>query len=288
MKKTRQLRNLWYSLTSNQRFLIRRLYYLPVDFFDKITYKTHKYVPPRGKIYTGSAIGAREYLKQGVCQLELLKTEINIKPSDKILDIGSGVGRTAIALSDYLNEDGSYDGFDVVKEGVDWCNKGLGIDFSNFNFKYVPLFNDLYNTSELAAAEFVFPYDDNNFDKIFSISLYTHMQLNEIQHYLLEMERVLKSEGLCFSTFFLYDSDNEEYISKREHFNFPYKRENYRLMDENVKSGNIAIHKSELKNMLKKANLQCVNIIDGYWKDEIRDKMKREYQDIVVFKKQIK
>ena len=36
----------------------------------------------------------------------MLKNEINIKPEETILDIGSGIGRTAIALSDFMNNKG--------------------------------------------------------------------------------------------------------------------------------------------------------------------------------------
>lgn len=285
MKKTNRLRNIWYGLSVKQRFFLRRLYYFPIDFFDEVLSRRHKYVPPRGMIYTGSSIGSKEYIKQGLFQLNLLKEEIGLLPNDKILDIGSGIGRTAIALTSYLNADGSYDGFDVVEKGVNWCNKGIGKDFSNFKFKYVPLFNDLYNTSKLKATEFEFPYANNSFDKVFSISLFTHMQLDEIQHYFSEIARVVKPEGLCFSTFFLYDSHDEDDIAKREHFSFPYKREGYRLMNDNVKSGNIAIHKDVLRGMLKKANLECLSITDGFWKSKIFDGTKKEFQDIVIFKR---
>ncbi|WP_299551800.1 class I SAM-dependent methyltransferase [Seonamhaeicola sp.] len=286
MKKTQLLRNLWYGLTSNQRFLIRRLYYLPQDVFDKLAGRTHKYVPPRGLIYTGSAISAKRYLRQGELQLQLLKEEIDLKPSDKILDIGSGVGRTAIALTSYLDKTGSYDGFDVVKKGVDWCNSGIGNDFSNFNFKYVPLFNDLYNTSKNSSLDFEFPYEEKTFTKIFTFSVFTHMPLDEIQHYFSQMRSVLTDDGLCFSTFFLYDSNDEDYVATRKDFNFPIKGEDgFRLMSENVKSGNIAIHKAKLDEMLKRSNLKKVKVIDGFWKDDVRDASKKEYQDIVVFKK---
>lgn len=285
MRKTRKLRDLWYGLSTRQRFLVRRLYYFPVDLYDKLRGATNKYVPPRGSIYTGSPAGAEDYLKQGNSQLELLKDEIDLSPADSILDIGSGVGRTAIAISNFLNENGSYDGFDVVKEGVDWCNAGLGKDFSNFNFKYVPVFNDLYNKSKLKATDFKFPYEKNSFKKVFSFSLFTHMQIEEIQHYFSEIERVLKSDGLCFSTFFLYNSINEEYISSRKDFNFPYKKDDFRLMHNDVKSGNIAINEEKLKDMLKAANLEFVKIVDGFWKDDRDDKTKKEFQDIVVFKK---
>lgn len=286
MKKTKILRKIWYGLNSNQRFIIRRLYYFPADLFDKITCKTHKYVPPRGYIYTGSPASAKNYIQQGNLQLVLLKEEIKLSPNDRILDIGCGVGRTAIALTTYLNKSGSYDGFDVVKKGIDWCNSGIGNDFTNFNFKYVPLFNDLYNTSKNNALDFVFPYKDGSFTKIFTFSVFTHMILEEIQHYFIEIERVITDDGLCFSTFFLYDSDDENYIATRPHFNFPLKGDDgFRLMNEKVKSGNISIHKTKLDEMLKKANLKSIKILDGFWKDEVRDKSKREYQDIVIFKK---
>ncbi|WP_299113619.1 class I SAM-dependent methyltransferase [uncultured Winogradskyella sp.] len=285
MGKPQFLRDFWYGLSSRQRFWIRRVYYFPVDFIDKLSGKTNKYVPSRGQIYTGSPANANQYIKQGVLHLEHLKRHIDLQPNDSVLDIGSGVGRSAIALSTYLNSKGSYDGFDVVKQGVDWCNKGLGKDFLNFNFKYVPIFNDLYNTSELKATEFEFPYKEASFSKVFSVSLFTHMQIDEIQHYFHEIYRVLKSDGQCFSTFFFYDETDEVQISTQKDFNFPYKKEDYRLMNETVKSGNIAIHKTKIIQMLEQANLELVEIIDGFWKGQNADNSKTEYQDIMVFKK---
>jgi len=283
MKKTRVLRNFWYSLTANQRFLIRRVYYFPIDLWDKLTGKTNKYVPSRGLIYTGSPASAEKYIEQGLMQLNTLKKEINLQPNDSVLDIGSGVGRTAIALTTCIDKTGSYDGFDVVKEGVDWCNARLGKDYPNFKFKYVSIYNDLYNKSLVKTAEFKFPYDDNCFSKVISFSLFTHMQISEIQHYFFEIQRVLKPDGLCLSTFFLYNDEEEDYVSSNADFAFPYKKDNYRLMNQNVKSGNIAIHKDKIKSMLKNANLECVKISDGFWKND--DNTTKEYQDIVIFKK---
>ncbi|WP_323789425.1 class I SAM-dependent methyltransferase [Psychroserpens sp.] len=278
------LRKFWYSLSPKHRFFIRRLYYFPIDLLDKIQGKRHKYVPPRGSIYTGSPANAEAYIDQGQRQLMLLKNHIDLKPNDEILDIGSGIGRTAIALTEYLESDGVYKGFDVVKLGVDWCNSKIGKDFSNFEFKYVPLFNDLYNTSNLRAEEFVFPYEKDAFTKIFSFSVFTHMQIGEIQNYFKEICRVLKTDGLAFSTFFLYDDSNENHISTENKFKFPIKKNGYRLMNEDVKSGNIAIHKNTLKTMLNKENLDLVEIIDGFWKDKSNYSKNASYQDIVVFK----
>jgi ubiquinone/menaquinone biosynthesis C-methylase UbiE len=285
MKRKSSLRNIWYSLSSNQRFFIRRLYYLPKDTMDGITGKRHKYVPPRGYIYTGSPASAEDYLKQGKHQLNMLKEYANLQPNHNVLDIGSGIGRTAIALTDYLNKDGSYEGFDVVERGVDWCNSRISKENSNFNFKYIPLFNDLYNTAKLKATEFVFPYADNSIDVAFSFSVFTHMQIEEIQHYFNQIKRVLKPGGVCFSTFFLYEDASEAFISAKEDFSFPVERDGFRLMSDSVKSGNIAIHKNKLFQMLSKEHFEEVKIIDGFWKDKVRDTTKAEYQDMVVFRK---
>ncbi|MBQ0768594.1 MAG: methyltransferase domain-containing protein [Bizionia sp.] len=283
--KKQYFRNLWYLLSSNQRFILRRLYYYPIDVYDKFKGNRHRFVPPRGSIYTGSPANSDSYIKQGAHQLELLKSEINLMPSDSVLDIGCGIGRTAIALSEYLNTNAKYEGFDVVKKGVDWCNSKINKEYPNFNFTYIPLFNDLYNNSNLKAENFKFPYKQESFDKIFSFSVFTHMQIDEIQNYFKQIHQVLKSDGIACSTFFLYDDANEAYISKREGFNFPIQENGFKLMNSKVKSGNIAIHKDKLNAMLINENLMLVKIIDGFWKDKIRDSEKKEYQDIVVFKK---
>lgn len=275
-------RNLWYTLSAKQRHIIRYLYFLPLDVVDKIKGNRHKFVPPRGYIYTGSPANAKKYMEQSFHQLSLLQTEINLKPNDTVLDIGSGIGRTAISLCGYLNSNGKYEGFDVVKKGVDWCNAKIGKEYSNFNFTFIPLFNDLYNNSHLKAESFVFPYEQEYFDKVFSFSVFTHMQIDEIQNYFKEINRVLKNNGMAFSTFFLYDNEDEDLISKKEGFSFPIDKNGFRLMNNNTKSGNIAIHKDKLYDMIDKENLVIVKIIDGFWKG---NKESLEYQDIVIFKK---
>jgi SAM-dependent methyltransferase len=281
--KNNFLRSLWYSLSTNRRFLIRKLYYFPIDIFDKISGNYHKYVPPRGYIYTGSPANYKDYLKQGEQQLELLKSEIDLRPNDSVLDIGCGIGRTAIALTSYLDESANYEGFDVVKLGIKWCNSKIKKDFQNFNFKYIPLFNDLYNEAKLKASEFNFPYERNIFDKIFTFSVFTHMQIDEIQNYFSEIYKVLKPDGIAFSTFFLYDDTTEDLTPINNSFNFSIKKDGYRLMNDKVKSANIAIHKDKLNAMLEMENLILIKIIDGFWKGNRENKI--EYQDIVIFKK---
>lgn len=267
-------------LSPKMRLFIRRIFYLPSDILGSITGKRHKYEPPRGSIYVGSG----DFIRQGIHQLSLLKEHIMLKPDDAVLDVGSGIGRTAVALTDYLSGKGRYEGFDVVKKGVKWCNKKIKRDFPNFNFLYVPLKNDLYNQSTEKAENFKFPYEDHSFDKVFLFSVFTHMSVSETGNYLREIKRVLKSGGLCLSTFFVYTSSDEERIATNNQFSFPVKKENYRLMSNEVQSANIALNEGLLNELIRKAELEKIKTIHGYWKEHQSKSGYNDFQDIVVLK----
>ncbi len=241
-------------------------------------------VPPRGAIYTGSAASAVNFLKQGLYQLDLLKELTPLNPQSSVLDIGSGIGRTAIALTTYLKNGGSYDGFDVVKSGVDWCKKKIKSPLVPFTFKYIPIYNDLYNDTGAQANTFDFPYPNRSFEIIFSFSVFTHMQIDEIENYLKEIHRVLEDGGVCLSTFFTYTDETEEYISQNKSFSFPILKDQYRLMNTNVKSGNIAIHQNLLRQLIDRSDLHIIELINGKWKSP-NPVTVGEYQDIVIFKR---
>jgi len=278
------LREIYYILSPNLRLLARKVYYFPIDFYATIVKKRSKYEPKKGDIYIGSG----DFIKQGEHQVNLLKKYANLKEKDCVLDIGSGIGRTAVSLTKFLTKEGRYEGFDVVEKGVKWCNSRIKKDFSNFNFIYVPLNNDLYNSKEKKASEFKFPYPDKTFDVVFLFSVFTHMQIDEIEHYLSEIHRVLKSNGKCLSTFFLYNSNNESIVSNIEGFSFPIKKEGYRLMSDKVKSANIAINESQLDMMTAKNNLCKITVVEGSWKAKEQSlgvNIDDEYQDIVVLEK---
>lgn len=274
------LRNIYYRLSPDMRLIGRKIIFSPVDIFNTVTGVRQKYEPPKGDIYTGSG----DFVAQGVHQLELLKEHIHLRPEDSVLDIGSGIGRTAMALTGYMNINGSYEGFDVVEKGVRWCNRKIKKDFPNFNFIYVPLKNDLYNNRKREAQNFKFPYEDNSFDKVFLFSVFTHMSVKEIAHYLCEIKRVLKPGGLCLSTFFIYSSQNEEMIASHSDFAFSVKQGNYRLMSNEVKSANMALKDELLDELIMKSKLEKIKTIEGFWKQSIVKNHFNYFQDIVILK----
>jgi ubiquinone/menaquinone biosynthesis C-methylase UbiE len=277
------LRKIYYLLSPNMRIFVRKVVYFPIDLYENNFGKKTDKIPNKGDIFIGSG----DFVAQGKHQLELLKTYTNLQPNHNVLDIGSGIGRTAFALKNYLSKTATYDGFDVVEKGVVWCQKNITNDFPNFNFKYTPLNNDLYYLTDKKAEKFTFPYEDNSFDTIFLFSVFTHMQPLEVQNYLNEMCRVLKPNGKCLATFFVYNNEIESFIaSENGTYIFPYKKEGFRLMNEKVPSANIAFEEENLKLMLKNADLKLNNQINGNWKDKSKVDYIQDFQDVLVFEKQ--
>lgn len=277
------LRKLYYTLPPGLRYLARKVYYLPIDLWEGLTGKRHPYEPPKGDIYIGSG----DFIRQGRHQLDLLRRYAGLQPSDAVLDVGSGIGRTAVALTGFLDASGRYEGFDVVQKGVDWCNRKIKKDFPNFNFQYVALNNDLYNNSANRATGFRFPYPDAQFDKVFLFSVFTHMQVDEIAHYLKEIARVLRPGGQCLTTFFLYEESRPDGAVSRTEFNFPVQKQGYRLMDEQVKSANIALAFSTLSSIVDAARLTQTDIIRGYWSDPALKTSDNSFQDIVLLRRPV-
>lgn len=269
-------------MSPNNRLLVRKLVYFPIDFLNSFGRKNKDVIPKKGDIFIGSG----DFVKQGKHQLDLLKQYADIKPDGKILDVGSGIGRTAFALKTYLNETAVYDGFDVVEKGVVWCQKNISNEYPNFKFKCTPLNNDLYHLTDDKAEKFVFPYQSDFYDTVFLFSVFTHMQPLEVQNYLNEICRVLKPGGKCLATFFYYTSANEDFISsKNGSFIFPFKKENYRLMSEKVTSANIAFEENKLKEMIVATGLHLTETIDGYWKGAQSESELRDFQDVFILTK---
>jgi ubiquinone/menaquinone biosynthesis C-methylase UbiE len=171
-------------------------------------------------------VGDGDFVSVGNEFLAFFTNLCDLKPDETILDVGCGIGRMAIPLTKYLNNNGTYHGFDIVGPGIDWCNNNITSKHPNFHFQLVEIYNKAYNPNgTVRTREFRFPYDDDSFDFVFLTSVFTHMLPDDIDHYLDEINRVLKSGGRCLITFFLLNKDSCELIKKGEStLNFRYGR----------------------------------------------------------------
>lgn len=269
------LRKIYYFLSPKFRLIVRRLFYFPVDLLNLFRLNKNQLVPPKGKIFIGSG----DFIKQGKTFLKHLIELGNLKPEHHVLDIGSGIGRMAIPLTKYLSQEGKYEGFDIVKTGVKWCRKNITPQYPNFNFTHLNLKNSLYNLStSQEASKIKFPYPDNSFDFIILTSVFTHMLPNDVENYLQEINRVLKSSGKCFCTFFIL---SKEYKNTNSDFNFLFDRGNYSLMDEKVPEANVAYKNEYLNSIISNAGLKLKSEHFGYWSGRQKSEA-LDFQDILI------
>jgi ubiquinone/menaquinone biosynthesis C-methylase UbiE len=140
-----------------------------------------------------------------------------LKPGDRVLDVGCGIGRLAVPLTGYLKDGGSYEGIDIVPDGIRWCKKNITPQYPNFRFQLADVYNETYNPKgKYKASEYRFPYEEESFDFIFLTSVFTHMLRPEIENYLSEISRVLKKGGSCLITMFLLNEESLKFIELKQ------------------------------------------------------------------------
>jgi SAM-dependent methyltransferase len=261
----------------------RKIYYSVMESIDWILGRQNPLLPPRRlRVRVGNwkdfkTIG-EEFLKYFI--------ELGgLKPTESVLDVGCGIGRMAIPLTRYLDKKGNYEGFDVLAEGIRWATTHITPKFPNFHFQHFDLYNQRYNPNgKLRSNEFVFPYENDSFDFVFLISIFTHMLPEDLENYLSEISRVLKTDGRCLITFFLLNSVSKKLIEANlSHSDFRYKKDCYRIVDKNHPERAIAYDENFVRMLYKKHSLTLVEPIHyGSWSGRT-DHL--SFQDIIIANK---
>lgn len=282
MEKT--LRNLIRKVYHRSRFF-RAVMYLPLDFLDwskGIFGKDQEVLPPRRLNVTGRG----PFLEIGREFLGHFIKYGGLQADQTVLDVGSGVGRMAIALTKYLNEQGQYFGFDIVPELVEWCQKNITPKHQNFHFNHFNAYNKLYNPAGVVRAQDLrFSYQDNYFDFVFLTSVFTHMLPADVRHYLSEISRVLKPGGKCLATFFLLnDYARTQIAAGMSKQNFVYDAGGYFTIDKTLPETDVAYEEGQIRELFSRNRLAIMEPIHhGLWSGR---KEFLSYQDIIVAKKE--
>lgn len=168
-------------------------------------------VPPPERIYL--ATKDEDGFRDAGCQIaQYLIDQAALTPSSRVLDLGCGIGRAALPLTQFLS-DGVYDGLDVARDGILWCQENIASRYPNFRFHHADVYNNRYNAAGATRAEkYRLPFDDDQFDVVFAASLFTHMRPEEVQNYLKEIARVLNPSGTFWANWFMVDRGMGETI----------------------------------------------------------------------------
>ena len=130
-----------------------------------------------------------------------------LRENSRVLDIGCGIGRMAVPLTQYLDPQASrYDGIDPVEDGIGWCQRAITPVYPNFNFQRLDIAHELYNPGgKIAGKALALPFPDHHFDFVIMTSVVTHLPPAEVLVYLAEVRRVLSPGGRLFMTAFVVD-----------------------------------------------------------------------------------
>lgn len=229
--------------------------------------------PPPDSIFVGDgdyrAIGA-EFLGHFVRIGRL-------QPHERVFDIGCGIGRMAVPLTQYLDpERGSYDGVDPVMDGILWCAQTITPAYPRFRFQRLDIAHPLYNPQgSLPGNEVRFGFANQSFDFITMTSVATHLPPDELVVYLSEAARLLAPGGRLFLTAFALDgqSTGQERLKFRRWGEGPgwYAIEEAPLAAAGIDAGFLLEHATQ-------AGLAVERLDPGHW----RGHSAAHYQDLLV------
>ena len=239
-----------------------------LDARDAVIGRADPLVPPRRLQF----VGAGDFAAVGDEFLDHFRALGDLEPHHRVLDIGCGIGRMARPLTGFL-DGGTYDGFDVNREGIAWC-AGRYAEHPSFRFRAVDLFNTRYRPDAgEPAAGFRFPYADEAFDFVFATSVFTHLLTEESDRYLAESARVLAPGGRLFATFFLLDGDAPAPV-----LDFHPVDAVASVVDDAVPEEAVAFDAGWLRERLAAHGLALRAVEPGDW----RGREGLTYQDVVV------
>lgn len=191
-----------------------------------------------------------------------------LQPHESVLDVGSGSGRMAVPLIDYLSDEGSYEGFDISAEAVKWCRERITSGFPNFRFQVSDIYNAAYNPhGKYPASEYRFPYQDRTFDFAFLTSVFTHLLPRDMEHYFSELSRVLKPGGRCLITYFLLNEESTPMIDGGQGIlNFAEREKLYRTINKSRPEDAVAYDEKLIRNLYEKYGFEVSEpVYYGSW-----------------------
>lgn len=207
----------------------------------------------------------------------------DLKPEYRVLDVGCAAGRLALPLVRFLDPElGSYDGFDIRKDRIDWATNTITSQHPNFRFSYLDVNNRFLNPAGgVDGGELTLPYPDRHFDLVIYHSVFTHLDDKVAANYLQESARVLSDRGAIYATFYIWDAETASCVSHNDTlWRFPHDLGAFRVEDTEKVEKAVAFKHSWLVAKLAEAGLSIKNVARGEWRNA-----KNQGQDVYVFQR---
>jgi ubiquinone/menaquinone biosynthesis C-methylase UbiE len=256
-----------------------------LDAADFLLGRRDPLVPPRRLLFDGPR-DPDLYRRNGREFLGHYRDLCGLGPRERMLDVGSGIGRKTVPLTTYLAPEAAYEGLDVHRRGVDWCRSRITSRFPNFRFHHVDVYNRRYNPGgRIDEASFRFPCPDESFDFVVMASVFTHMMPAGVARYLRETARVLAPEtGRCLISFFLLHPESEAAIAaSRSVYRFAHRRGDHAVEAPELPEDAVAYEEPSVRRLYAEAGLEISAVHHGSWYGpESSSRAAVSFQDLVV------
>ena len=244
-----------------------------VDLLDGVRGSRDPGLPPRR---LQAAVGGGDYRSVGEEFRRHFVELGGLEAHHDVLDVGSGSGRMAYALTDWLT--GRYEGFDVVPAAVEWCQREITSRHSNFRFQLADIRSERYNPAGgQEADDYRFPYADGSFDFAFLTSVFTHLPRGAVDRYLAELARVLRPGGRCLATYFLINDEALRAMGGPGQFSVPH--DGQLVVDARVPERAAAFHEDDVRELHEQNGLPVESVHHGSWCGRERY---TSFQDITI------
>jgi len=220
--------------------------------------------------------------------MSLLATYTPVQPDHHVLEIGCGIGRDAIPLTDLLIR-GTYIGVDIIRDSIDWCNANIARIHPNFRFVHFDVCDQLHNPGGTTRTlDIVLPVADGSVDRVIAQSVFTHMAELDTTHYFREFRRVMAPGAMVFATFFIVNATvlasaraNPDRTPFHLFFEHVYGDGSF-INDPDHPMGAVAYGQEALERMVLAAGFYDYRIIRGNWSGAVPAASAGAGQDIVV------
>jgi len=186
----------------------------------------------------------------------------------RILELGSGVGRNAVALRDQTDF-ASYDGIDVDAEMVAWCRDHLAS--ASMRFHHADLHSSVYNPAGRPPTTYRCPVDDASIDFSLGISVFSHLVRADAAHYAAELGRVTAPGGYAAHTFFLL---NHLGHLLGDRWTFSHEFDGCWLENPKYPEAAVAFREKDVVEIFGSQGLELMEVLD-----------KSEHQQTIVFRR---
>lgn len=215
--------------------------------------------------YVGD-LGPESFLQVGREMIDRFRQLCDLQPGESVLEVGCGIGRIAIPLTQYLTE-GCYVGFDIVPHGIEWCQKRVTPLYPNFRFFLADVRNDFYHPEgRKRACDYRFPVVEGSFDFAFLTSVFTHMLPKDVEHYVSEIARALDPRtGRVFCTAYIVSDEAKRQLDSGTSVRKFERGDGYWTESKQNPEAAIGYDESYLRDVFERSGLEVTRIVTSGW-----------------------